>query len=187
MPQATAILREEHEAILKVLGATEEAVRRIEAGGSVYTETLNGLIEFFRLFADACHHGKEEDLLFPLLESRGVPRAGGPIGVMLHEHEEGRALVRQMAEAADACNWGENSQKKFAAAATGYIELLRQHIFKENNILFVMAERMLTAEEQEKLGAEFKKAELDKLGVGTLERLHASMEKLVAELAPPES
>jgi hemerythrin-like domain-containing protein len=184
MPQATAILREEHEAILKILGATEEVVRRIEAGGSVHTETLNGLIEFFRLFADACHHGKEEELLFPFLEKRGMQRAGAPTGVMLHEHEEGRGLVRQMAEAAEACNWGEDSQKRFAAAARRYIELLRQHIFKENNILFVMAESMLTAEEQEKLAAEFEKVEIEKLGAGTHERLHASMEKLVLELVP---
>ena len=185
MPQATAILREEHETILKILGATEEAARRIHSGGSVYPETLNGLIEFFRLFADVCHHGKEEELLFPFLEKRGMPRAGGPIGVMLHEHEEGRALVRNMAEAADACNWGEDSQKQFAHAARRYSELLRQHIAKENDILFVMAEKMLTAEEQEKLAADFEKVEVENLGMGTLEHLHVSMQKLVAELTPP--
>ena len=183
MRQATTILRDEHEAILKILGATEEAVRRISAGGKVRPETLNGLVEFIRLFADKCHHGKEEDLLFPLLESRGMPRAGGPTGVMLREHDEGRSLVRRMAEAAQACSWGEDSQQKFAEAARLYVELLRQHIFKENNILFVMAENMLSAEEQEKLAAEFDRVELEKLGAGTHERLHASMEKLVAELA----
>lgn len=184
MPQATVILRQEHDAILKMLDAAEEAARRIDSGGPLRRETLSGLTEFFRLFADKCHHGKEEDLLFPLLESRGMIRAGGPTGVMLHEHEEGRALVRQMAEAAEACNWGEDSQRKWAAAARGYIELLRQHIFKENNILFVMAENMLTPQEQEELAAEFDKVEIEKMGAGTHERLHASMEKLAAELAP---
>ena len=84
MPQATAILRQEHEAILKVLGAAEEAARRIDSGGPVRREALSGLSEFFRLFADKCHHGKEEDLLFPLLESHGMPRSGGPTGVMMH-------------------------------------------------------------------------------------------------------
>ena len=84
MPEGTGILRKEHEAILKMLGATEAAAHRIQSGGTVPTETLEGLIEFFRMFGDKCHHGKEEDLLFPLLESRGLPRSGGPTGVMLH-------------------------------------------------------------------------------------------------------
>ncbi len=78
MPQATQILRQEHDAILKILEAAEEAARRIDAGGPVRRETLSGMSEFLRLFADKCHHAKEEDLLFPLLESRGMPREGGP-------------------------------------------------------------------------------------------------------------
>ena len=67
MPIATSVLRKEHDAILKMLDATEQAARRIESGQTVAPETLQGLLEFFQLFADQCHHGKEEDLLFPLL------------------------------------------------------------------------------------------------------------------------
>jgi hemerythrin-like domain-containing protein len=74
MPSAILVLRKEHDAILKMLSAMEEAARRIESGKPVAPETLESLLEFFRLFADRCHHGKEEDLLFPLLESRGLPR-----------------------------------------------------------------------------------------------------------------
>lgn len=186
MQEATAVLRKEHDAILKMLGAAEEAARRLDAGESVKAETLKGLIEFFRLFADQCHHGKEEDLLFPMLESHGLPRSGGPTGVMLHEHEQGRALIKQMVEAVEACKRGEKAEARWAQAARGYSELLRQHIHKENNILFVMAENMLTPEEQKQLAADFEKVEIEKMGVGTHERLHASMDKLVAELAPQE-
>lgn len=185
MSEGTAVLRKEHDAILKMLGATEEAARRLEAGTPVNIETLEGLLEFLRLFADKCHHGKEEDLLFPLLESRGLPRYGGPTGVMLHEHEQGRALIRQMAEGVEALKGGDASgAARWAQAGLGYVELLRAHIDKENNILFVMAENMLTPEEQEKLAADFEKLETEKMGAGTHERLHASMDKLVAELAP---
>jgi len=184
MPEATAILRKEHDAILKMLGATEEAIRRLDSGGTVKPETLEGLLEFFRLFADKCHHGKEEDLLFPLLESRGMPRLGGPTGVMLHEHEQGRALIKRMVEATEACKRGEKAEAAWAEAARGYTALLRQHIDKENNILFVMAENMLTAEEQRQLAADFERLEIEKMGAGTHERLHASMDKLVAELTP---
>src|SRR3990172_610209 len=106
MTAATSTLRKEHEAILKMLDATEAAAQRLEQGERLRPETLAGLLEFFRLFADRCHHGKEEDLLFPLLESKGLPRSGGPIGVMLSEHEQGRPLVRQMADAAEAYGGG---------------------------------------------------------------------------------
>lgn len=183
MPQATQILRQEHESILKMLDVAEGAANRIDAGGRIRRETLSGMSEFFRLFADRCHHAKEEDLLFPALEIRGMTRAGGPTGVMMHEHEEGRALVRRMAEAAEACNWGDDSQRKWAEAARGYIALLRQHIFKENNILFVMAEQMLTAQEQEDLADRFATVEVEKLGPGKREQLEMMMAQLIGEMA----
>ncbi|MFB3127626.1 MAG: hemerythrin domain-containing protein, partial [Candidatus Acidiferrales bacterium] len=106
MNTATAILRQEHDAILRMLDVTDAIVQQLERNQRVAPETLAGVLEFFRLFADRCHHGKEEELLFPLLERKGMAHDGGPIGVMLHEHEQGRSLVRQLGEAADACSTG---------------------------------------------------------------------------------
>jgi hemerythrin-like domain-containing protein len=183
MPTATLVLRKEHEAILKMLDASEEAARRIESGQTVAPETLEGLLEFFRLFADRCHHGKEEDLLFPLLETRGLPRHGGPTGVMLREHEQGRELIRQMVEAVGASKTGDAAAlARWAEAARAYAQLLRAHIAKENEVLFVMAENMLSPEEQSTLAAEFEKLEVEKMGAGTHERLHALMDQLAATL-----
>jgi hemerythrin-like domain-containing protein len=185
MDTATAVLRKEHEAIVKMLEVTEEVARRLDAGEYVAAETLADLLEFFRLFADKCHHGKEEDLLFPQLEKKGMPRAGGPLAVMLAEHEQGRALIRQMAQAADAyMRQPEKAGPAWAEAARAYASLLRAHIDKENNILFVMAERMLTPEEQTELAEGFEKREVEKMGAGTHERLHAMMAKLIKEILP---
>ena len=182
MPEGTGILRKEHDAILKMLTATEAAAHRIQSGGTVPTETLEGLIEFFRLFADRCHHGKEEDLLFPLLQEKGMPRAGGPIGVMLAEHDQGRSLIKQMADASEAYQAGATgSGSPWAEAARGYCTLLRGHIDKENDVLFVMAERMLSPAEQGELAESFEKIEVEKMGVGTHERLHAMMDNMVKE------
>jgi hemerythrin-like domain-containing protein len=101
---------------------------------------------------------------------------------MLAEHDEGRALVKQMAEAAEAYQAGKTeAASRWAAAAQGYCELLRGHIDKENNVLFVMAERMLTPAEQKELAEDFEKIEVEKMGAGTHERLHAMMDKMVAE------
>jgi len=185
METATQVLRKEHDAILKMLGVTDLVAQKLDRREAVAPETLSGLLEFFRLFADTCHHGKEEDLLFPMLEKKGLPRAGGPIGVMLWEHDKGRALIREMASAAEAYRSGDAaSGPRWALAATGYADLLREHIMKENEILFVMAQRMLSDAEQRELAAAFDKVEVEKMGAGTHERLHALMDKLVAEFTP---
>ena len=185
MDSAIAMLRTEHEAILKMLAVTEEVARRLGEGKRVAPDVLGRLLEFFKLFADKCHHGKEEDLLFPLLEQKGMPRDGGPIGVMLGEHEQGRALIRQMSDAAEAyAKDPAGAGRRWAHAARGYTTLLESHIDKENNVLFRMAERMLSAEDQRDLAASFEKVEVEKLGPGTHERLHTVVEDLVKEFPP---
>ena len=189
MKPATEILRHEHEAILRMLDVTEALARQLASDQPAEPQQLDDLLEFFRTFADRCHHGKEEDLLFPLMESKGMSRQGGPTGVMLDEHEQGRALIRAMAEAAEdykkaVPDAGARSAAAaaWAAAAAGYAELLRQHIHKENNILFVIAENMLSPEEQQRLAAEFDRVETEKIGVGTHERLHKLVDRLAAEV-----
>ena len=98
--EATALLKEEHDLILRGLTVLEKAAARLAAGQAVPVGVLQALVAFFRDFADRCHHGKEEAMLFPALESAGLPREGGPTGVMCFEHEQGRACVRAMAGAA---------------------------------------------------------------------------------------
>lgn len=184
MTTATQILRKEHDAILRMLEATEEVARLLIRGQNVAPHTLDGLLQFFRLFADRCHHGKEEELLFPRLEEKGLPRVGGPTSVMLMEHEQGRALLRQMADAAeDYARGAVKAGPRWADAAFEYLDLLRNHIDKENNVLFMMAERLLSDTEQQELAAGFEKIEEEKMGAGTHERLHALMENLIAEIS----
>jgi hemerythrin-like domain-containing protein len=182
---ATSILREEHEAILRMLDATEETANQIEKGAAVAPERLAGLLEFLRLFADRCHHGKEEDVLFPRLGERGLPSNGGPVAVMLYEHDLGRGFIRTMVQASEACNAGNKAAaRQWAEAAKAYTTLLRAHIDKENNILFMMAERLLSDSEQEELAEAFEKVEIEKMGEGTHERLHVLMDSLLAEIFP---
>lgn len=183
MTTATSVLRHEHEAILTMLDVTDEVGKRVERGVAVRADVFAELVEFFRLFADKCHHGKEEDLLFPAMEAKGFPRHGGPIGVMLVEHDQGRAYVREMAAAAEEIAKGNSGAVgRWVPAARGFSDLLRAHIEKENNVLFVMAERILSDGEQAELALSFEKVEVDKMGAGTHERLHSVMNRLVAEI-----
>jgi hemerythrin-like domain-containing protein len=160
MGAATKVLREEHDSILKMLDALEATAIRLEAGDAVPLGVLTDFHEFFRLFADRCHHGKEEELLFPLLERKGLPRVGGPVGCMLVEHDDGRAFVKTMGNTAEGCATGDGSARKsWIDAARGYVNLLRNHIWKENEILFQMADHLLSSDEQANLAADFAKVE----------------------------
>jgi hemerythrin-like domain-containing protein len=139
--KATTILEREHEVILRTLNLLEAAATMARSGIRPPNGFYAWAMRFIRDFADGLHHAKEEEALFPMLEERGIPRENGPIGWMLREHELGRECVRRMnmalANAAD-------DPAAFARAASDYIGLLRQHIFKENNVLFVMARRCMT-------------------------------------------
>ncbi len=184
MEFATQTLRREHEAILEMLAVAAELASRLEEGTPVPAEQLRDTIEFFTVFADRCHHAKEEELLFPALEQKGMPRAGGPIAVMLHEHDVGRAAVRRMSAAAEAYPADPAAGPAWAAAARDYTALLHGHIQKENNVLFVMAERLLSDAEQARLGADFETVEALKMGAGTHERLHGLIRRLTSEVLP---
>jgi len=141
----TRVLREEHQLILKVLDILQQIVEAGE-GGEWDFDAMEECVAFFRLFADACHHGKEEDMLFPELETLGMSKEEGPIAVMLFEHKQGRALVGQMADALpDAREGREDGTARFDGAARAYLALLRGHIFKEDNVLFNMADFMFDA------------------------------------------
>ncbi len=186
MAQATAILRHEHEAVGHMLGAAEAAAGRLERNEPVRPEVLENIQEFFALFVDQCHHGKEEEIFFPALAKRGLPVEGGPIAVMLLEHEEGRELVAQLGDFARAYAKGEaGAGVAWARAARRYARLLSEHIWKENSVLFPMAEGILSPEEQNSLAAEFERLEIDKMGAGTHERLHARMAQILKEVAAP--
>ncbi|HXX99540.1 MAG TPA: hemerythrin domain-containing protein [Candidatus Limnocylindrales bacterium] len=184
MKSATQILRDEHDAILLMLDALEGVARRLESGDAIALQTLTDFHEFATLFADRCHHGKEEDLLFPFLERKGVPRAGGPLGCMLTEHDEGRGYVRLMGMNAEPCASGDAAARiAWIGAARGYANLLRNHIWKENEILFRIAERVMSPEEQEALAKEFAKVEEEKIGQETHARLEEKLAKLTREMA----
>ncbi len=131
------VLRSEHQVILRVMNVLKDLVDRSERGEAFEREAFSTCVEFFRLFADACHHAKEEDLLFPVLEARGIPGEGGPIGVMLYEHRLARRFTQDMADALDALARGEEEAKqRFRVAAHQYVELLTNHIDKEDSVLF---------------------------------------------------
>ena len=172
MMEPIRILREEHDNILIGLETLEACAAKLRDGQKVPPATLEGLIEFFRLYADKTHHGKEEDLLFPAMIEHGFSREVGPIHCMLADHENNRALTGKMIEAASDYRAGDGEAgRKFAAAAERYVSVLREHIQKENLVLFVMAEDALPPEDEPELLAKFVDVDQKKIGAAEIKRL----------------
>ena len=146
----TETLKHEHQIVLLVLKGAEREARSIQAGSGAHEEEIEQMVDFFRTFVDRCHHGKEERHLFPAMHGKGMPLEAGPLAVMLHEHELGRSAVRAVAGALERVKRGEAGRRRRISrtALLGYVELLRSHISKEDNVLFPMADRILPAEEQ---------------------------------------
>lgn len=173
MTYASEDLMNEHEAILHGLAILERIAVSAESGGLADKNDPSAMVDFLRVFADTCHHGKEENILFPAMERYGIPKERGPIGQMLVEHEEGRKLIRAMAGAAGKTPFDVEG---FAENARGYIELLRAHIQKENAILFPMGDKAIPDSEQRELLEAFERHEETVIGHGVHERLHAMLD-----------
>ncbi len=140
---AIDILTAEHRVIERGIDALVAFADEVRRGAEDKAE-LGRFVAFIRGFADAHHHGKEEKILFEQMIRAGFPREGGPIAVMLMEHDAGRAEVRRLADAAEKAGpWTEADRHAVAEAAAGYAGLLRAHIQKEDAILYPMAEQRL--------------------------------------------
>ena len=146
----TQRLKDEHQLILRMLALLEENARLTEDGSfKDYQFFLDG-VDFIRNYADRFHHAKEEDILFEALIENGMPRANSPVAAMLMEHDLGRAFVKGMEEAALQALSGKHGQEAaIVTNARGYLELLREHIAKEDDILYPLAERVIPEEKRD--------------------------------------
>lgn len=176
-------LMTEHRLIERTLDALEALAAAAARGEAASRDDVARFGRFFAEFADAHHHGKEEDLLFAAMVEAGFPRDTGPIAVMLHEHGVGRAAVavlRRVGGGEGELSAAERSE--VAEAAVAYAAMLRAHIRKEDRILYPMAEGHLSPEAMAKLAAAFDRFEAER--GGGLDGLLALAKELAVRHAP---
>jgi hemerythrin-like domain-containing protein len=174
--RATELLSDEHRVIERVLAAIEKLLQRPAADS---LESWHKALDFIRHFADQCHHFKEEKVLFPAMEEHGIPNDGGPVGMMLMEHEEGRSYVRSMFDALGRIEAkDETAQASLFENARQYLRLLREHIQKEDDILFRMANEVIPEDKQKQLLKDFEAHEAEEMGVGVHEKYLQIAEEL---------
>lgn len=169
------LLMTDHSLTEKVFDAVDRA---LAVTGGPPPALLAEVLDYFSNYIDRCHNLKEQDYLFPLIEQRGIPREGGPLAVMLKEHEQSRALLARLAPLAKAYADGESSglpelRKTFAE----YRDLLKNHFWKENDILYPMARGVLSPEDDAAVVAGIEATEAT-LGPDTRARYHAMAERL---------
>jgi len=177
--KAAEQLSQDHEAIKLMLQILEKICDKLESKEKVDPKHLEQILEFIKIFADKCHHGKEEELLFPAMEKVGIPKEGGPIGMMLEEHNMGRGYVKGMGNGIVKYTMGDyQAGLVIAENAQNYITLLAEHIDKENNILYPMTDIHLAEKDQKELLEGFEKIERERIGVGKHEEFHKLLERL---------
>ncbi|MGQ0606788.1 MAG: hemerythrin domain-containing protein [Candidatus Nitrosotenuis sp.] len=140
---ATESLRKDHDLIEKVVRAMEVTLQLLKSGKKIPESILMPTVDFSKNFTDVCHHGKEEELFFPALEQSGMPANMGPIAVMLMEHEITRKIATKMEESAKEYLMSGSSEI-LVSDISQYVEHMNQHLWKENNRLFMMAEMRLS-------------------------------------------
>jgi hemerythrin-like domain-containing protein len=150
MARLTEKLSEEHKDILEVIGAVGRECGALEAGGEIDKDFFAKAIDFIRNYADTYHHAKEEDILFEELGRPDVQMHCDPTQQMLREHEMGRDFVRGLEAGVEA-----GDKAKTFKNALGYGQLLQQHIYKEDNILYPMAEGALSEERSREIATRF--------------------------------
>ena len=188
MADAIGQLMDEHRLIEKVLGSLATFADGLGGGGDTDRERMAEFAEFFREFADHCHHGKEEDRLFQTMAKHGFPTDTGPVAVMLYEHEVGRAHVRRLTEIGSGSGpLTEAETESVRDHVRQFVPLLAGHIQKEDGILYPMALQALPAEEIAALERDFDEFERTEMGEGTHTRLYEIAERLIGTYPPNET
>ena len=178
MLRATASLEREHRTIERVLRAIDVLADELAENRQIDAGILEDLCQFLWVYANQCHQSKEESYLFSMLKRRGVPEEGCPLGSLRHEHEQARALVHALIQAVAAY------PDRLYAGRPALMEVFRRlaefysaHIWKEEYLLFPMAEKVLSEADDERLLVEFASVESD-----ISSSAHESYEHMATEL-----
>ncbi len=178
----TQVMVDEHRLILRMIALVEKNTERMLQGRFRNWQFFLDAVDFIRNFADRFHHAKEEDVLFVALVKNGMPEKSSPIEAMLMEHDQGRAYVRAVEDAAQRATMGELGQiPVIAENAREYAKLLRGHIDKEDTILYPLAERVLPEEMRPAMLTGYARAE--DANPGLAERYRRLVEEYEAQVA----
>jgi hemerythrin-like domain-containing protein len=172
------VMMNEHQQILRVLDALDRFAADVHDTPEDKLE-LGRFVKFIREYADERHHGKEEHILFTTLARNGFPPEQGPVGMMLFEHQEMRGIVAALRALAEQdAPWTPTDVERVSEAAGSYTSALREHILKEDEMLYPMAMEHLPPSAQDEVDDECAALDERRASAGT----DAALERLASEL-----
>jgi hemerythrin-like domain-containing protein len=172
-------LKREHEEIVLMLNVLERISANIEAGQGVPIDNLKRVLDFLQTFGDKCHYVKEERFLFTAMEEAGVQKGCGPLGLLLSDHATGREFIGEMNKLLNSYEKGRpGSEVELATVALEYVHLFKNHIWKENIVLFPIAEKTVPADKLKSIGEQFDRFEKEQKVQGVQEAFDAMIDEL---------
>jgi len=165
MEKPTYILSQEHKSILKIADALIKECKLLESGKKLDKDFFVKAIDFIKNYADKFHHAKEEEILFAELNKNSESLHCNPVQQMIYEHDLGRKFVKALEKGLN-----KNNKLEIIKNANAYAQLIQEHIFKEDNILFNLADNSLSPQIQESILKKFKQAEIKNFKKGTKEK-----------------
>lgn len=169
----------EHELIERSMAVLKTIAEQIELDEDINLVQLSRSIDFLLNFGDKIHNKKEEEQVFPLMAQKGIPIEGGPLGVMLKEHEEERSLLTKMSAALPGFNTLSFEEKiEFKEEALEYLKVRADHIWKENDVLYPMGRQAFADSDNTALLESFDKINSETYGKNAFEKFNA----MVAEV-----
>lgn len=187
MTTPTSDLRSEHVGVTRMLNImgkmADRIAERMASDEKPDTAEVDEVIEFLRVFVDKCHHGKEEQLLFPAVREAGIGSAEDVLPELMEEHTQGREIVARIVKANEDAKSGEagNDTTDLIDAFTRFRELLREHILREERDCFKVADEQLSPEVAKQLQEGYDRIERDVVGEGRHEAFHAMLDRLESE------
>ena len=146
----------EHRLIEKMIATVQREIDGIRQTGEVDPVFIDKAVDFIRTYADRCHHGKEEDILFRELKKKDLTEEHSRIMEELEEeHRLGRKTTGQLAEAKERYVNGEDGALDLILETMGLlVDFYPKHIEKEDKHFFFPVMEYFTEEEKSAMLAE---------------------------------
>jgi hemerythrin-like domain-containing protein len=141
----------EHRLIEKMIAVIRREVDKSEREGSIDSVFIDTAVDFIRTYADKCHHGKEEDILFRDLNKKDLPKGlKNIVSELIKEHKLGRKVVEELVEAKLRYMRGEKTALPAILNSLRYLtDFYPKHIEKEDRHFFIPCMEYFTAEEKD--------------------------------------
>lgn len=172
-------LLKEHEALLSMIEIMKKLTEKMAGGEKIDPGVLEKITGFLQVFADKCHHSKEEFYLFPLLSEMVTPADQGIIKILIQEHTFAREYVKGLVSGIAAYKTGDESGiPVIIDNMQKYTSLLGQHAIKENRDIFPLVDMALDKDKQDEIVKNFEKIENEVIGAGKHEAYHKLLDEL---------